>query len=280
MTRPYEYLILGVLLALGIVVPSFAMLEHTGTTFALLYSIAEILVFATAGIRIDAKLRDVSKDKATIDAEFDARVNERTQELVDMIVKLEHLSSVDYLTEVANCRQIKHLMSEELARSQRTDHQFSIIMLDIDHFKSINDKYGHPTGDLVLQTVAKVCKDTVREIDHVGRVGGEEFLIVLPETNAFDAGVIAERIRDRIEFLTIGEKGIKVTVSLGVSSSEIDSNVISLYETADTALYSAKDNGRNCVMYSLETERENSRVRGNNGNYDEVKGSIRERSKK
>lgn len=262
MTKPLEYLLLGALIAIGIFIPAIAIIVPPIRVFALLFCVVELLVLAAAGWNIDTKLRTVVREKAVLDSDLEALVNQRTQVYVDSIVRLEHLASVDYLTEVANHRQIKHLMSEELARSSRTGHPFSVIMLDIDHFKSINDRYGHPVGDIVLKEVAKVCKDTVREIDHVGRVGGEEFLIVLPETNAFDAGVIAERIRERIEFLTIGENGIKVTVSLGVSTSDAGSDVGTLCETADDALYDAKENGRNCIVYSLfkaNQEKENER---------------------
>ena len=254
MFQPFEYIIMGMFIAAGIFIPSSVILFHTNVFPALLANIIEIIIFVCLTMQFDLKFRAVYKEKLGLDNEFEAQVNAKTQHFVDMIIKLEHLASVDYLTEVANCRHIRHLMSEELARSHRTNHPFSIIMLDVDHFKKINDTYGHPDGDLVLQAVAKVCKDTVREIDHVGRVGGEEFLIILPETTVFDAGVIAERIRDRIEFLTIGDQGIKVTVSLGVSSSDTTSNVDSMYKTADVALYDAKENGRNCVVYSLDMD--------------------------
>jgi len=127
-----------------------------------------------------------------------------------------------------------------------------VLMIDIDHFKEINDDHGHLAGDMVLREVARLLTDSVRTVDSVGRYGGEEFLLVLPHTTRADAVKTAERIRKRIEehaFWT-GEKELEVTVSVGISSfpAEGVDSPSALLREADIALYRAKESGRNRVV--------------------------------
>jgi diguanylate cyclase (GGDEF)-like protein len=120
-------------------------------------------------------------------------------------------------------------------------------MMDIDHFKEINDEYGHAAGDQVLQTMADVCRKTFRKVDTVGRYGGEEFLIILPETGASQALIAAERLRSRIaqaDFETQNAR-LQVTVSLGIASLETSSSLEGMVDQADKAMYAAKQAGRN-----------------------------------
>jgi diguanylate cyclase (GGDEF)-like protein len=126
------------------------------------------------------------------------------------------------------------------------------LLVDVDHFKRINDTYGHPYGDFVLVTVAKLLRKLVRRLDAVGRLGGEEFLIVMPNTPQEAAMAVAERIRQVVgdEIFLANEKHVKVTVSIGVvrfPSSELNDKE-SLFKAVDEALYAAKNNGRNRVI--------------------------------
>ncbi len=165
--------------------------------------------------------------------------------------QLKMLASMDALTEVYNRRYFFDLARQEFKRSKRFHHDFSLILMDIDHFKQINDRYGHLVGDQVLYEFAKRCKRTVRAIDMIGRWGGEEFVILLAETSLSDAYHAAERLRGEIESIpiptTVGQ--ISLTISVGVTSmtTELDLTVEELLVRADKALYRSKDLGRNRV---------------------------------
>jgi diguanylate cyclase (GGDEF)-like protein len=120
-------------------------------------------------------------------------------------------------------------------------------MVDIDHFKEVNDTFGHPTGDKVLQTFAHILKDNIRQIDHIARWGGEEFMLVLPKTTACNAAIVAESIRHNIQlhsFETIGKK----TASFGIAQIRNSESIETLVDRVDKALYAAKENGRNQVV--------------------------------
>ena len=171
-------------------------------------------------------------------------------------VELEHelraQTQVDYLTGLANRRHFMERGEEEVARTTRYRHPLSLLMLDIDHFKAINDTHGHQAGDAALQMLAAHCRDALREIDIVGRIGGEEFAIILPEIDGAGASLVAERLRASIARQTLTtEKGavMKVTVSIGIAI-HADGHLGGLDDflrQADTALYEAKRAGRNCV---------------------------------
>ena len=159
----------------------------------------------------------------------------------------EQLSVTDSLTGLLNRRYIEERLSEEITRSKRHRFPMSLLMLDVDDFKSYNDTFGHPAGDLALQMVAEVLKETLRGADVAARYGGEEFSILLPQTSSDEAAAIAERIRQRIERTTF--PGRLVTVSIGIASctQEINSPK-DLVSAADIALYEAKNSGRNNVQ--------------------------------
>ncbi len=176
------------------------------------------------------------------------RADEQIQKLNE---KLAALALTDELTKLPNRRAFFLRGAEEISRSKRYGSPLSMLMLDIDRFKNINDTYGHARGDLALQCVARVLKEQVREVDMPGRLGGEEFGILLPNTRLEEALVIAGRIRKSIEELQCGqemEACITMTASLGVAdfTAEIK-NLDDLFNRADTALYKAKNNGRNRV---------------------------------
>ena len=179
---------------------------------------------------------------------------------VSETVRLQHALEVqanrDFLTEVANRRHFFAKANEELARAVRYGTPVSLLMLDIDHFKNVNDTHGHGVGDLVLKRVAQICKDALREVDVLGRIGGEEFAILLPQTPGDMAVDVAERIRLAVAqaALSFGPDGsnIPISVSLGVSTlvrTQADTPVTTdtLLQAADTALYQAKHSGRNRV---------------------------------
>lgn len=162
----------------------------------------------------------------------------------------EALAYKDELTGLNNRRAFFDLGERVLKQSIRFKHPLSIVMMDLDHFKSINDNYGHSTGDKVLQTIANTLKKTVREIDIVARMGGEEFAFVLPETDAHKADNLAERLRLEIEKTVIPyeQKSIKITASFGICSCPAEGKTLeSMLTKADDALYIAKKKGRNQV---------------------------------
>jgi diguanylate cyclase (GGDEF)-like protein len=164
---------------------------------------------------------------------------------------LETLAAIDWLTGLYNRRQFESLALAELARSQRYMRPLTLMMLDIDHFKKINDTYGHATGDRVLQALATVCLATKRDADIAGRLGGEEFALLLPETTGSAAAQFAERLRQQIRDcapVVDGEK-LPLTVSIGIASALLTSSGIQpLLNNADQALYDAKRSGRNRVV--------------------------------
>ena len=164
---------------------------------------------------------------------------------------LEHQAHTDFLTGLANRRFFLESAENELARSARYGKAVSILMLDIDHFKRINDTYGHMTGDVVLQKLADLCRSTLREVDIMGRWGGEEFSILLPETDGKSAEEAAERIRRLVADTGVALKQglpLKLTISIGVAThTDKDDNIDMLIDRADQALYGAKNAGRNRV---------------------------------
>lgn len=160
---------------------------------------------------------------------------------------LAERSRIDGLSGVLNRGNWEETVSNEFQRFCRTGHAVSLLMLDIDHFKQINDRYGHPVGDQVIRNVAALVRETLRGPDTVGRYGGEEFGIVLPDTDANGAFVIAERIRERIEGATLVRDGdLRGTVSIGIAEATVDlSDEGEWIVRADRALYRAKALGRN-----------------------------------
>jgi len=176
-----------------------------------------------------------------------------TKELVLVQNELQRLASIDSLTSIYNRYFIFKQLNIEAARVLSGKGKFSIILLDLDLFKNINDRYGHQMGDEVLQKVAKIIQSDIREHDYVGRYGGEEFLVLLPNTDRYKAADIAERIRQSIENIIIKYDAqlIPISVSAGVSTlSASETNVDQLINRADKALYTAKKNGRNQVVVS------------------------------
>ena len=178
--------------------------------------------------------------------------NEMVAELKQSHAKLQQLATTDPLTQLANRKQIMKSLFIHFEYYQRYHTEFSILMIDIDHFKKINDTYGHLAGDAVLVQISRIFQKTLRNVDTAGRYGGEEFLVILAETNGQKAKHTAERIRQAVEqhTFTYEEYSLKVTISIGVARVlKKEKNENSLISRADQALYQAKTAGRNRVVY-------------------------------
>jgi diguanylate cyclase (GGDEF)-like protein len=175
-------------------------------------------------------------------------------------LKLEQLASIDPLTGIYNRRSFVALCEQELLRSIRSREVFSLIMFDVDHFKKINDRHGHATGDVVLCAIVEKLRNSVRNIDVVGRWGGEEFVALLPSADADAALIVAQRLRYHIDLISIahrqareidGEKAITVTISIGVATYVGQDGALGindLLHRCDTAMYQAKAEGRNRIV--------------------------------
>jgi len=164
--------------------------------------------------------------------------------------QLRHIAAVDALTELPNRRTALERLKAEIERARRGDESLSVVGIDIDHFKHVNDEAGHQAGDEVLRGVARAMSAAVREYDVVARIGGEEFLVIAPETSAEDATALAERILDgvRIRPFWAGGRRFDVTVSAGVAACEPEDDTDLLLARADRALYAAKEQGRDRVV--------------------------------
>lgn len=168
-----------------------------------------------------------------------------------LVTDIQKLASRDVLTGAFNRRRLEEEAVHQGARCIRTGDALAIIMIDVDHFKSINDRYGHPTGDEVLRRLVAIAQTTIRPDDYFARYGGEEFCILLPSTTEKEALVLAERLRETYEATTIeyGGKTLKSTISIGVTDSiQAGLEFSSLVAAADQALYRAKQKGRNQVV--------------------------------
>jgi diguanylate cyclase (GGDEF)-like protein len=174
--------------------------------------------------------------------------------------KVKNLSIIDGLTQTYQKRHLMTLLSEELQRLKSQGKKCSLLMVDIDHFKEFNDNFGHLVGDILLKELSLSIQENLRPLDLVGRFGGEEFLIALPETTQNEAMQIGERIRHNIQFrnFVIHDKLFKLTLSIGISNYPDQSQDLpQLIEMADEALYKAKHSGRNQVVTYWHEQRKN-----------------------
>lgn len=177
-------------------------------------------------------------------------LEEKNKSLHDAYEKLEIIATTDPLTGLFNRREITKKLEEEQIRFDRNNNPFSVLIADIDFFKKVNDTYGHNYGDFILKSVANILKTTSRKQDSVSRWGGEEFLLLLPETDISGAALLAEKLRSKIENMIFddGEFQIKVTLTFGVNVYDKVENIDSLISKADSALYEGKQKSRNCVV--------------------------------
>lgn len=195
---------------------------------------------------IQRQLHELESHRKMLEIE----VRERTLELEVANRKLDLISRTDELTGLPNRRDMNETIANEIGRTQRTHKPFCFIFIDIDHFKAINDTYGHACGDVVLKSVSQTIRGLLRKYDVFARYGGEEFLTLLPETDIEGAKVVAERFRRQIEMMTVhfADYTINVTVTLGVARFDHRLGADRSIQMADKALYQGKENGRNQVV--------------------------------
>lgn len=203
------------------------------------------------GYLVTSRIKEEEKDKFHIlSQQFLLGINRAL-----LYQKVQEMAIKDSLTGVFSRRYLLERLDEELERSRKFKYNFSFLMIDVDHFKDFNDHYGHLVGDAILKEIAAIIKEGIRQIDLVGRYGGEEFSIILAETDKDEARFIAERIRQAIEarVIKVYDENLKVTISIGISvfPDNADSAPL-LIDTADRALYQAKQGGRNMTcVYGL-----------------------------
>jgi diguanylate cyclase (GGDEF)-like protein len=179
------------------------------------------------------------------------KVQDVNAELEKALTRIEELAVRDELTGLYNRRYLMDALEREKTRADRSGRLFSVVMLDIDHFKRINDNFGHQQGDVVLKAVSKAAQDAIRSNDFCARYGGEEFLVVLEELPVSGARACTERLRKSVEALTFPELGddFHVTISLGYTQYRQSEPLAQTIARADAALYRAKHSGRNRVEF-------------------------------
>jgi diguanylate cyclase (GGDEF)-like protein len=166
--------------------------------------------------------------------------------LQDVNSKLSELAAIDGLTQLRNRRAFEERMEDETRRFRRHGNEVSLVLLDIDHFKSFNDTFGHPKGDEVLRGVGRLIRRSLRATDFAARYGGEEFAIILPNTDLAGALIVAEQLRRAIESATWEDRAITASIGVATMCEEV-STAEDLVDYADRALYRSKQAGRNCV---------------------------------
>lgn len=196
------------------------------------------------------ELTDTQVELKHLNQSLEKKVSERTQELAEKNKELEQLTVTDQLTGLHNRRSLDKHLSNERDRFRRSGRSYGVILMDVDHFKDVNDTYGHQAGDNILQELGDILKTKTRVTDIVGRWGGEEFMIICPDTDQDGIYHLAEKLRKTMEshsFTTIGTK----TASFGAVISHSDDTTETIVARADKALYQAKRNGRNRVEWNL-----------------------------
>ncbi|MGD0731311.1 MAG: diguanylate cyclase [Terracidiphilus sp.] len=198
------------------------------------------------------RVRHLVSQKRHLEHAVQLRTEDLEREKAELLraeEQMRHYAEHDDLTGLWNHRIIIDRLRQEVDRSRRHGVPLSVILVDLDHFKQVNDTYGHPAGDLVLKEISAIFQRSVRSYDWVGRYGGEEFLLILPGSNFLSARIRAEQFRVAVETARIldGKTTIPITASFGVASG-FPSDYEAMIHTTDTALYKAKANGRNCVV--------------------------------
>jgi len=255
----------------------WGMLMLAGAVYcgALFFFVEEVFIARIAGVSSEV-------DKVTVSGDLSLRLNAEGSDEISTLARtvnsmlaamqkakaellqaqesLRFHAEHDALTGVLNRRAVRDVLRKELARCRREKNTLGVILADVDHFKKVNDHYGHAAGDAVLVTVVHRISATLRSYDSVGRYGGEEFLIIAPGCDLLLAQKLAERIRSAIsdEPVDLGNESAKVTVSLGVILGTAESDPEFLVAQADTAMYQAKRRGRNRVQLASEIPAEDS----------------------
>jgi diguanylate cyclase (GGDEF)-like protein len=211
---------------------------------ALAWTQGGILLMGLVGVLCASWL--LARSLASFAAKLEAVLDEKNELLRAKIVEIEQLSATDALTGLANRRCLAAKLDDELLRARRAAAEFSVIMFDVDHFKAINDKHGHEAGDRALMSLATLAKSVLRATDTLGRWGGEEFLVLCPDTGGAGAAKLAQKMRAAIEEGTRGGE-LALTCSFGWSLAQSDDSPAKLVGRADEGMYRAKSKGRNRV---------------------------------
>ena len=237
-----------IITALGFLLLSYIVVRayHAAGDLSLVYSLDELVVALRDSKqelnKVNIDLRDTGNNLAEVNSQLNYANSQ-----------LEILAMQDELTSANNRRGFMLAAKRESTRAQRNEASYAMLMLDIDHFKLVNDKYGHDSGDLVLQCFARIVQKCIRPTDIFGRLGGEEFLVMLPDTTMDTALSIAERIRRSVagEKLHIGNSKVGITVSIGVCQG-LKEQIEEVIQKADHALYQAKQQGRDRIVMWYE----------------------------
>ena len=204
----------------------------------------------TIAVSLEKHTKSLSHDLKVHSDEV-AMLDKKVKKLEEELQKAKEASKEDFLTKLYNKRALDEQMEIKESEYTRYGHNYSVVMFDLDHFKNVNDTYGHAAGDAVLSAFAKILKQEVRTVDIVGRFGGEEFMALLGETDSKGGFIFAEKVRKHVQkarFMYKGER-IAVTVSCGVSERKLNTSLKSTINEADENLYKAKETGRNKVVY-------------------------------
>lgn len=228
-------------------------LENSQTSSAFREDRLQVLKAIASQAAISLENAKVYQELEELNKNLEQKVLERTKEINDKNVELQVLSVTDQLTGLYNRRHIEQTIRDEISRSTRYQVPLSLILFDIDHFKKVNDTFGHDVGDNVLRSVAEVLKENTRKSDMAGRWGGEEFLVLLPQTGAELSKKAAEKLRIALEEKHVQQVG-RVTASFGVAKFLAGDDVDTFIKRADLALYDAKRNGRNQVVASADSQ--------------------------
>ncbi|MEA5444598.1 diguanylate cyclase [Gammaproteobacteria bacterium AB-CW1] len=192
------------------------------------------------------------KELEEVSQMVDNLIHDRTQSLTESYRRLEQMVVRDRLTGMFNRVRIDEVLEQEFVRAKRYQRHFSVIFIDLDRFKNVNDNHGHLAGDEILKTLATYIQDNIRITDTAARWGGEEFLVVLPETGMEEAYQVAEKLRQAFERepFELDDQQIHITLSLGVAACQPGDSIEAILARADKALYEAKRNGRNQTVVS------------------------------
>ncbi|WP_375177207.1 diguanylate cyclase [Marinobacter mobilis] len=221
--------------------------------FTVLFTVLVLYIaaFVHQNRRKSTELELALSELRQLNEALEERVQMRTEELSEANQRLQQLALTDELTGIYNRRKIQILGQEEVERSQRTQRPFCILLLDLDHFKQINDRYGHDMGDRCLQAFALGVQSAIRTMDRFGRWGGEEFIIIVPESDTVDLARLSQKLLDRVRTIAvpIQDEQLSLSVSIGIAQWHHNS-FDKLLSEADQALYRAKEQGRARAEFS------------------------------
>lgn len=235
--------------AVGILLAAQAGLVGVAATLPWSAGLAIILALSVA--LTGTALWTLSILRREFRASLEDRVELRTKELVEKMTAFEHVAMTDALTGLLNRRGGEEAISPHIARSKRIKTAISFVLVDIDHFKKINDTHGHSIGDRVLEEVSATIKKNLRTADLAIRWGGEEILVCLPDTDLSGAILVAEKLRVSIAMIDMGARQLSVTASFGCAELGMDDFEV-VIARADMQMYLAKSQGRNCVCPKFE----------------------------